>query len=179
MFNMFNMFKKNYFLYFLGGLILIGVFGLIGLLPVDAALFRGYRTSMATSTTAALDVGTTYETPWISMLNGEAIEMKYCLTADSVSTVFNFTIWFNDDDTGFGDTYFGEDNVTVDSLMAITHSSSTPIHSWSPEMAGYQLGMCKSTLIDPNYNDKVLIRYYATGANGDIWLAVKPVKIRS
>ena len=123
--------------------------------PVTLSL---YSRSAGQSATTTLNATTTFQTIGIDL-----VDLNIQFKGSSTDATLNWTYQFSDN---FMD-WYGEDLAQTASARTITHSSTTLVHSWNPEVASTTV-VRKNISIEPIASRYMRIIFTTTNATSSV-----------
>lgn len=168
--------QKKDILFFVGiAVIGISVFSFSFLLVRNATANPSQLTSENCPSTSAASTSVAYMTPGTGTttctmvtVNTELVDIGIQFNASDTAATLSWEVEFSRD----GIDWYGEDGRTLTSNIAVTHGSTTPVHSWNPQVAGISR---KSITLSDLASELTRVRFYVTGGNGSFF-AVKSLK---
>lgn len=133
----------------------------------ESTLTKNCRTSSATTSPAYLTTtGSVFgESATTTCITGvtDISDFNIHLVSSSSATTLRWKFEFSHN----GVDWYGEDLSQVSSATAISHSSTTPYHTWTPGDAD-NLTRLKNVHVDPISSEQVRVIFSVTGANGAV-----------
>ena len=127
----------------------------------------------ATSTVHYLTTATASSTVRGKASRGTDIIVDATGIASSSATVYSCSMQYGRDFGTSNYEWFDEDLVTNTSNIAQTHSSSTPKHTWAPQVT---TRWTKHLVFEDVEAELYKLTCGVTGANGSIWAEVSPLE---